>query len=139
MKNNKPIGYHNDYFYEIEGYKASIHIDKISDSFNMCHWQCGDPLGWIKLEGNNINIKLDRIEGSFGASKDKINLSKGRDIVVQLGYKIKEKYNMEPDYSVLHKLFEPVFQQFFDDFYNEGKKSTSKLPKGFGSDGGRRY
>lgn len=118
MKDSKPIGYHKEYFHEMEGYKATIHIDKISDSFNMCHWQSGEPLGWIKIKGNNVDIKLDQIEDSFGSDKDKVNLSKGRDIVVKLGYKLKEKYNMEPDYDVLHKLFQPVFQHFYDDFYN---------------------
>lgn len=30
MKDSKPIGYHKEYFHEMEGYKATIHIDKIS-------------------------------------------------------------------------------------------------------------
>jgi hypothetical protein len=138
MKNDQPIGYHSDYFHEMEGYKASIHIDKIADSFNMCHWQSGDPLGWMKIEGNGVSLKFDKVEGAFGADKDKLNLTKGRDLVVKFGYKLKEKYNTEPDYSALHKLFEPVFQHFYDDFYNNGVKTSTKLPKGFGS-GGRRY
>lgn len=133
-KDSKLVTWKKDYFHEMEGYKASIHIDKLADEFEMCHWQSGDPLGWIKIEGNNVNLKLDQIEGTFGASKDKINLSKGREIVVKIGYKLKEKYGAEPDYKTLHALFEPVFQNFYDDFYNDGVK----IKPGFGT-GGRRY
>lgn len=136
MKDNEPIKYEKEYWHEKEGYKAIVYIDKISDGFNSGAWQNGDPLGSIKIKGPNVDYHLKENQRPFSSTKTKLNLAHGRDVVVELGKKLKEKYNTEVDYKELHDLFELPFQNFYDDFYNSGVKT--KLPKGFGS-GGRRY
>jgi hypothetical protein len=115
-KDNKELKWCNDYFYESNGYTTSLHVDKLADKFKYRCWQNGDPLGYIKIEGNGINIILNKSEGN------KVNLKKGRGSVVDIGYRLMEKYNMQPDYKTLHELFEPVFTNFYNDFYIEGRK-----------------
>ncbi|OGM98511.1 MAG: hypothetical protein A2915_00935 [Candidatus Yanofskybacteria bacterium RIFCSPLOWO2_01_FULL_41_34] len=67
--------------------------------------QPGQPKGSVKLGGHGMSVSL-------GASLDPINLSAGRDLMLQLGYELMNKYNKEVNRQFLYDFCKEAFRPY---------------------------
>ena len=90
---------------ESQGYVMSIDYYGIYTKFTFAVAQAGNPKGSLRLKGNGINV-------SVGNRLFPKNLNRSKELVIELGHKIINKYNIEPDWALLHELGKEVSRPY---------------------------